>query len=1021
MRGIRVARCIALLGLAVALTMTAAPAEAQYFGRNKVEYRDFDYRLLRTDHFDIYYDRQDERSARHAARMAERWYMRLSRLLDHEFETRQPVMLYGSHPAFGQTNVVSGLLDESIGGVTESGRRRIAMPFAASLADTNHVLGHEIVHAFQFDMARRNRISRAFPLWFAEGMAEYLSVGGRDPLTAAWLRDALDEEAFPTIDKLSKSRVAPYRFGHAVWAWLVSEFGEETVREMLRRPPSGKSGKVLARLAEVTGRSIEELSNAWAEDVRATVVPKEKEAPFSRTLVTSRSGRLHIAPALSPDGTRIAFVSERDGFSIDLYVADSATGKPIRKLLTSTSDVELESLQYVHSAGAWRRDGRQIAFAAVRTGASVLLLIDPDTGQREREIRFPQFGEVLTPTWSPDGNAIAFAALDGGVTDLYLYELGSESLRRITHDAYADLQPAWSPDGRHLVFATDRFSSDLDRLEFGPLQLAMLDVGDGSIDPLGTMAGAKAINPQWSADGASLFFIADPHGVSDVYRLELASNEVTRVTATSTSVTGLTASSPALTVAADTGTVAFSMLRHGRFEIRAIDPGAMTHVGQGLSRASEVGQGFGPACCDAARDRDAHDLGRLASTSPGGTLVSDMLADAEQGLPASGTGEPRDYRPRLGLDGVAQPFLSSGSNRFGSYLRAGASLLFDDLMGEQVLGIGWQAGTRIWDLAIDVRYLNRERRWNWGVGAELTPVVRTRSVGEMVELDGRRALERDTELRLQTSTKFGGWLAYPFSRARRVEFGGGVRHIEFEREMRSQTRFLPSGRLLSESSQDLPSGEDVLLGEASVAYVHDSARWGVASPRMGSRWRVEATQAVGELSFTTLSADYRRYFMPAKPVTVAARIAPSVRLGGQADDPRLFPMYIGSRVPVRGYYGRTLTAGCAARAAEGCIAGDDLFGHRIVAANLEVRVPFNLLPSSATLPLRAEALAFADAAFLWSSDPTAEGGLAEHRIRSVGLGIRLNALGMLFELDAVKPLDTFRNGWTIGVYARPGF
>ena len=997
---------------AVLVVGAAVPASAQYFGRNKVEYRDFDYRLLKTEHFDIYYDRRDERAVRYAARMAERWYERLSTLLDHKFSSRQPLILYGSHPAFGQTNIVAGQLDEAIGGVTESGRRRIAMPFAASMADTDHVLGHEIVHAFQFDIAKRHRVSRAFPLWFAEGMAEYLSVGPRDALTAAWLRDALEGDGLPDIDELGRAQHSPYRFGQALWAWLVSEHGEGIVRQMLRHPPAGN---VIERLEAVAGRSVEELDRDWDRAVRELHAPREGQddaSPPSRVLVTSAKGRLHIAPAISPDGSRIAFVSERDGISLSFYVADAATGRTVKRLLTSVQDIELESLQYVHSAGAWRPDGNQIAFAAVRGGSPVLLLIDPETGRRDREIRLMQFGEVLTPTWSPDGRRLAFSALDGGATDLYVYDVESEALQQLTNDVYADVQPAWSPDGTRLAFATDRFSSDLGAAAFGRLQLAVLDLDTRDIEPLQTPPDAKAINPQWSADGRAVYFIADPQGVSDVFRIDLASGGVQRLTQAKTSVTGLTASSPAISIAARAGTVAFSVLSDGRFEIRALDP-------------ASVGQGFSPASTAASVDR-AH----LAPASPGGAFVSDTLADRHDGLPSADLPPSVAYAPRLGLDGIVQPFLTSGASRLGSYLRAGASMLFDDLMGEQVLGVGWQAGTRIYDLAVDVRYLNRERRWNWGVVTELRPLVRTRSVGELIRDGDRPVLSNETELQIQTSTRFGGFLAYPFSRARRVELGAGIRHIEFDRELRRLSTVFPSGRRLVDERQDLPSADDVVLGEASVAFVHDHARWGVASPRMGSRWRAEAGFASGELTYTTLSLDYRRYFMPLRSLTIAARIAPAIRVGGHADDPRLFPMYAGSRVPVRGYYGRTLTAGCAARADQGCIPGDDLFGHRVVAANLEVRVPFTLVRSQSAFSLKAEALAFADAAFLWSRDAAAFvgqgfspalGDLRQHRIRSVGAGVRLNALGMIVEVDVVKPLDRLRNGWTIGVFAKPGF
>src|SRR3982751_5796573 len=113
---------------------TPSVAAAQYFGRNKVEYVDFDFRILATEHFDVYYYAREEASARIAANLAERWYVRLSRVLNHQIITRQPLVLYGSQAEFAQTNVVSGMLPDSVGGVTDAARRRITMPFAPTLA-----------------------------------------------------------------------------------------------------------------------------------------------------------------------------------------------------------------------------------------------------------------------------------------------------------------------------------------------------------------------------------------------------------------------------------------------------------------------------------------------------------------------------------------------------------------------------------------------------------------------------------------------------------------------------------------------------------------------------------------------------------------------------------------------------------------------------------------------------------------------------------------------------------------------
>src|SRR5689334_16427601 len=99
-------RVLALLFLFAISCAVPAPAAAQYFGRNKVLYEKFDFRVLTTEHFDIYYYPEEEAAVRVAARMAERWYARLSNVLHHELNGRQPIILYAAHPHFEQTNIL---------------------------------------------------------------------------------------------------------------------------------------------------------------------------------------------------------------------------------------------------------------------------------------------------------------------------------------------------------------------------------------------------------------------------------------------------------------------------------------------------------------------------------------------------------------------------------------------------------------------------------------------------------------------------------------------------------------------------------------------------------------------------------------------------------------------------------------------------------------------------------------------------------------------------------------------------
>ena len=315
-----------LMGSAVLLLCLADDAGAQYFGRNKVQYDTDRVLVLATDHFDIYYSREDAAAAALAARMAERWHARLTTALQHTLRGRQPIVLYGSHRRFEQTNVHGGLIDESTGGFTDSRKRRIVLPFAASLADTDHVLGHEIVHAFQFDIADEHRSPLGVPLWFVEGMAEYLTLGAGDPQTAMWMRDAVQAGTLPSITELSSPRYFPYRWGAALWAHLAERFGPDLPARALRARRDVKR-----RLLEVTGQSLETLSSGWHEALRERYATPHATA--SPALISNRrgGGRLNLAASLSPDGRRMVFLSERDQFSIDLFLADAVTGRVIRQ------------------------------------------------------------------------------------------------------------------------------------------------------------------------------------------------------------------------------------------------------------------------------------------------------------------------------------------------------------------------------------------------------------------------------------------------------------------------------------------------------------------------------------------------------------------------------------------------------------------------------------------------------------------------------------------------------------------
>src|SRR3954466_10320188 len=271
----RVPRAAALVALIVCAF--SVPASAQYFGQNKVQYKKLEFQVLKTEHFDIYYYPQERDGIDIAARLAERWHARLERIFEHTLRGRQPLVLYGSHVDFEQTNAIQGELGEGTGGVTEPLRRRIVLPLGGPIADTDHVIGHELVHAFQFDITTtptsrsgQNGAER-LPLWFIEGMAEYLSLGPVDPNTAMWLRDAVRQDKLPAIKQLNDPKYFPYRWGQAFWAYVGGRYGDDVIRQLLSL--SATTRDIDAAFKRVLGADEKQLSADWQMATRTAYQP----------------------------------------------------------------------------------------------------------------------------------------------------------------------------------------------------------------------------------------------------------------------------------------------------------------------------------------------------------------------------------------------------------------------------------------------------------------------------------------------------------------------------------------------------------------------------------------------------------------------------------------------------------------------------------------------------------------------------------------------------------------------------
>lgn len=1006
--------------------LAAQPVQGQYFGRQKVQYEDFDWQVLRTDHFSIYHYPGTEVITRDAARMAERWYTRLSYAFQHEFDEK-PLIFYADHPDFQQTNVISGALTEGTGGVTEGLKNRVIMPWTGVYEDNDHVLGHELVHVFQYDVAQTGPTGLqglgALPLFLIEGMAEYLSLGRVDANTAMWLRDAALRGELPTIEQLGRDpRFFPYRYGQALWAYIAGRWGDRAVTELFRFATRAGWETALERVLGVTSAQI---SEQWIESIRTAYLPaiqgrQRPEDAGTPVLVSDELGAMHLAPAVSPDGRFVAFFGRRDLFTVDLYLADAVTGEVIRELASPQNSPHYDALSFIQSSGAWSPDSRMFAYVTFEEGDNRIEIVDVERGNVVRKLKPEGVGAISSPAWSPDGRTLAFSGMRNGQGDLFLLDLESGQVRQLTEDRYSNLHPDYSPDGSKLVYSTDEGpDTDFDRLVFGQQRLAMIDVQTGQRELIDAFPGVKHINPQYSPDGRSIFFIANPEGFSDIFRLDLQTGETFQITRVATGVSGITDMSPALSVADRTGRMLFSVFINAGQHIYGLEP------------ARTAGTPVSP---------DIADPRSVAAVLPpiqavGSGLVYEFLSEPDRGLPpASIAWDVEPYSPSISLDYIGAPSIGVGVSSYGTGMVGGVSAFFSDMLGDHQLGVAIQAQGELKDIGGIAQYMNAKNRWNWGAVVGHIPYLTGFWQQAPGPEPGTRLLQ---QFRQRIYVDQAALLThYPFSMTRRFEMSAGYTRYGFDTEVWS-VLFDDLGRQLSDVvREDGPSRPALNFFEFSAALVGDNSYFGFTSPISGERFRLSAAPTFGSLDYTTVVADYRRYIFM-RPVSLAFRGVHLGRYGagadGIADDNTrvLNELFLGYETLVRGYASDSFeVTECHPTDNDACPEFGRLFGSRIGVANIELRIPllgtsgFGLI-NFPYAPL--ELSPFFDAGVAWSSDddPTFEFATNTPErvpVFSAGLSARINLLGfMVLETYYAYPFQRPDRGWHWGFVISPGW
>jgi len=932
----RMKHLITISALFTVLSLIPGETQAQLFGQNKPRYRSFDFKVLETPHYSIHYYTQNKEALRLMADWSEQWYGMHREIFGEDIEGHNPLIFYNNHAEFQQTNAISGDISIATGGVTEGFKNRVVLPFTMINQQTQRVLGHELVHAFQYNSLTNGdstsiESSVNYPLWMIEGMAEYLSLGRVDPFTAMWMRDAVINGDVPNIRKMATYKYFPYRYGQAFWAFYGGTYGDDKIMPLFKA--TAVHGLDIA-LKYTVNTNAEDLGAAFSAALKNYYTPflggDLKENFTGKKIISDdNAGSMNVSPAISPDGRYVIFLSNKTLFSRDLYLADAREGKILRKLNTLFRDGGIDDLNLLESSGTWSPDSKRFAFVVYDKGKNEILIKDPANGATAQTIRIAEIPAIAHPTWSPDGKEIAFTGMVDGQTDLFVYNLKSKKVKQLTNDMYSEVYPDYSPDGRYLVFSSDRKTFEQQKVHGRwNLHISRMNLEDLTIEDYDQIfPGADCLNPCYDPEG-NIYFVSDRDGFRNLYRYDF-DEELYQMTDLKTGISGISRYSPAISVSKKVDKIAFTHYFKSDYDIYQV-------------RADKLL--FLPVFPE--------DVHFEAGTLP--VLHADMPQEVTDNLEtmesfdegAEGEYADKPYDGNFKLDYVYSGGLGVSVGGIGTRtgLAGGIGMIFSDMLGNHQLYSTIAINGNVYDFGGAVQYINQKGRIGWGFSASHIP-SKAGFYGEPYDdtIDGQQVIVQEENILRVFEDQVSGLLQFPMSKYLRIEGSLGANY-RFFRLDRRDLYYDQYGYYLGQSkSERVPLEDNINVGgfeirktifyNNSIAIVGDKSQFGLASPINGYRFRFDFTNYFGGYNFQLATADIR-YYRYTKPVTIAFRLMHYATLG--PDSRNYYPVLIGDQGLVHAYDYNRLTE----YQIKNGIYPQQLIGSKFFVSGLEVRLPF---------------------------------------------------------------------------------
>jgi hypothetical protein len=826
------------------------PVQAQfipYFGKNKVKYDNFAWRVYRSPHFEVYYYPEFEQHLGRLTSYAESGYQKISSALKHEIDFPIPLILYKTHSEFEETNLTSGFVPEGALAFTEPSRDRMVVPIDEPPDRLQGLITHELTHVFEFDLIPRSFVQRSVPLWVDEGLADYMR-GLWDPLDIMTIRDAAVTEKVPRISRSEFEALSgrdAYNFGHAAFEFIEARFGREGIRQFLytwrKNLVGGKLDDIYLQAFRMRPEEFDEGYEKWMIERFKPYRDKQRPSDFGRNISPNPDRTSYtqaFSAAASPSGEMLAVVTgNRSDGEADIILLSGKDGSVISNL-TSGYTTRYEDIALNFTARALGRSiafdpaGDAVAFFA-RTGKGrSLFMVSVLNGRILKRIPIA-LDEVLSPCFLPDGKHVLFSALREGVSDIWLLDLDTGKYRNLTQDAFSDQDPMASPDGKLVVYS---------RRVSGYAKLYSFPLEDPSKKTQLTFGTFEDVTPAFSPDGSRIYYSStEDDDTFNLRSLDLRTGAVEQYT---NALGGVMAPVPLKGQAGDR--MAVIAYAKGEFNLILREPSdPLKEVDQDVRRASEEILDFQP------------------------DVVHQIIPENK-----------RKKRLFEGMHIEGRPPINIGVTSGGDFF-GGSQLALTDVMGDQnltvtALGVsGYRTYTGT--------YVNLAGRFHYGVsGFDTTQFFYANAYQAAISYGSSGALA--------TQRYLGGTIIgeYPLDKYRRLDVSAGVIRVEESfSDPATQAAYCPPPCFLNNGT----------FTPVGVSLVQETTHFAGFGPLSGSTFSIGGTVSIAGISRQTIEADLRKYLRLGSTSIVFAMRARGFKAMGQ--DPQIF--FFGGNQELRGY------------------------------------------------------------------------------------------------------------------------